>query len=1009
MPASTRTVRHTLAGLTLSTAALLGLTSRAAAQFEVSEPTALNTNAAVDNGFDGGVHVVTSCTGVTLAVWSSRTDLGGIGTDADIFFASSPDRGATWSAPSALNTNAGTDSGADFFPRAATDDDGHWIVVWRSHDSLGGTVGTDSDIVAARSADDGATWSAPQALAGYAATDSTFDANADISCDANGIWIAVWDSTQNVGGTAGTDQDIIMVRSTNNGVTWSTETTLAPGASSDTADDFGPSLTTDRDGHWVAAWSTYDQSSDVLTSTSSDGGLTWTTPTGLRSIVDFGQDFVARVATNRVGTWIVVWESGSSLNGSIGDDQDILFCRSTDNGASWSAPAAVGANAGGPEVLDAMPAITADHAGNWLVAWHSENPLSGTIGPDPDIVFAYSEDDGLTWSAERTFATVAGDDTGTDTNVTVATDGHGAWLTAWSSDNDLGIAAGADVDIALATVRDPLLAAAPTALNSNATTDSGTDNNPDLATDGQGNVVAVWLSNDPLGGTIGTDLDVLVARSNDGGATWSPPAPLNSNASSDSASDRNPAIATDGNGTWIAVWETPADTGGTGTDQDIFMARSTDNGQTWSTMSPVNTDATTDNESDFDPAIAADGAGNWVVTWTTDPFDTITAASTNGGASWNAPVLLAASAGDDFEPTVATDGAGLWVVAWASNHDSGGIGNDDDIMFCRSTNVGASWTSPAPLNVTAGSDDPEEDDFRPSLATDRNGNWICAWHREGAVASTWGDDSDVIVARSADNANSWSPIQAVSINPTTDSAEDSFVAASTDGAGNWLVAWASGTPALGHQSGASFDTEIACVRSTDLGASWSPAAALNRNAHADSGGDQSIALLALGEGHWLTAWNSSDDFGGQLGPDRDVLFAHAALAAPSGGPVTNLGGGCGNGGTISLVGAPAIGNPDLEVRLSGADPAAIGAALGFSVAGAPTTPCGGCIINTYYAVLGTAPVNGAAQFGLSVPCDPGLRGQTFEVQWIVGPTSQQPCSILPPISFTGRIALTLDY
>ena len=73
--------------------------------------------------------------------------------------------------------------------------------------------------------------------------------------------------------------------------------------------------------------------------------------------------------------------------------------------------------------------------------------------------------------------------------------------------------------------------AAPAALNSNAAVD-GTSHDAfiQVTTDGAGNWVAVWFSNDTLGGTIGADNDILVARSTDNGATWTAPAPLNNSA-----------------------------------------------------------------------------------------------------------------------------------------------------------------------------------------------------------------------------------------------------------------------------------------------------------------------------------------------------------------------------------------------------------------------------------------------------------------------------------------------
>jgi Neuraminidase (sialidase) len=54
-----------------------------------------------------------------------------------------------------------------------------------------------------------------------------------------------------------------------------------------------------------------------------------------------------------------------------------------------------------------------------------------------------------------------------------------------------------------------------------------------VTTDGAGNWVAVWHSADSLGDTIGEDADILVARSTDGGATWTAPVALNTNAASD--------------------------------------------------------------------------------------------------------------------------------------------------------------------------------------------------------------------------------------------------------------------------------------------------------------------------------------------------------------------------------------------------------------------------------------------------------------------------------------------
>jgi len=426
-----------------------------------------------------------------------------------------------WSYPATLNTNAATDSGDDWNAQVATDGGGNWVAVWDSRDSLSGSIGTDSDILISRSTDDGATWTPPTPLNTNADTDSGHDWDPRVTTDGGGNWVAVWWSEENLGGTTGADDDILVARSTDNGANWTVPAALNTNADSDSGGDYYPQVATDGGGNWVAVWDSRDSldgtvggDHDILVARSTDNGATWTAPATLNTnaATDSGDDWNAQVATDGGGNWVAVWDSRDSLSGSIGTDSDILISRSTDDGATWTPPTPLNTNADTDSGHDWDPRVTTDGGGNWVAVWWSEENLGGTTGTDDDILVARSTDNGASWTL-------------------------------------------------------------PAALNTNAGSDSGGDYYPQVATDGGGNWVAVWDSWDSLGGTIGGDSDILISRSTDKGATWTAPAALNTNADTDSRHDLRAQVTTDGGGNWLAVWWSEENLGGTiGLDDDILYA-----------------------------------------------------------------------------------------------------------------------------------------------------------------------------------------------------------------------------------------------------------------------------------------------------------------------------------------------------------------------------------------------------------------------------------------------------
>lgn len=427
---------------------------------------------------------------------------------------------------------------------------------------------------------------------------------------------------------------------------------------------------------------------------------------------------------------------------------------------NYSPPVAVNSSAAGGGPSETGPDIATDGAGVWIVPFQSDDSLGGTIGSDFDLFTSRSLDAGASWSTMAVLNDNASTDSGNDLAPSIETDGT-TWIIAWDSSDDLGATIGSDGDILYVRSTDAGISwSSPTALNTNAATDSGTDNGVEIVVDGGGTWLAVWASDDDLGATVGSDLDILYARSVDAGATWSAPAVLNTNAATDSGVDNVASVNTDGS-VWLAAWRSR---GVFGADDDVLYARSTTGGTSWSAPAALNTDAATDSGNDFRPHVAPDGTGRWVAAWHSSgdlgggvgsDFDIHTARSLDAGVSWSAPASLNADATDGFDggdfDVRLLFAKGQWWAVWNGfdiiQFTPTLITTDFGLFGARSTD-GVAWINETSINFA---DDPAFGDEFGAAFAESSGQLVTVWWSDDDLGGSIGTDRDVLASSASLN------------------------------------------------------------------------------------------------------------------------------------------------------------------------------------------------------------------------------------------------------------------
>jgi hypothetical protein len=225
-----------------------------------------------------------------------------------------------------------------------------------------------------------------------------------VSINSSGKAIAVWVASKSRNVTA-----IQTSSSSDMGVSWSTPADLT--VINDDASK--PQVTIDSSGRAIALWEgLVGNRFVVLTKSSLDGGLNWSAAANL-SGTDAGESvYKQRLSIDGSGRAIALW----------GRDGNIQSSSSSDGGASWSPLVTLSSTGGSAE----EPEVSIDASGRAIAIW-SRYPDGG---PKSTIQSSSSLDGGLTWSPAKDVS--SSEFNAYDPEVSI--DGSGRAIAVWESE-----------------------------------------------------------------------------------------------------------------------------------------------------------------------------------------------------------------------------------------------------------------------------------------------------------------------------------------------------------------------------------------------------------------------------------------------------------------------------------------------------------------------------------------------------------------------------------------------
>ncbi|MFZ5515210.1 MAG: T9SS type A sorting domain-containing protein [Candidatus Zhuqueibacterota bacterium] len=561
---------------------------------------------------------------------------------------------------------------------------------------------------------------------------SSVQENALIAMDGSGNFVIAWEDYRNA------NYDIYAQRYNSSG--------SALGTNFKVNDDTGSSyqveasIAMDGSGNFVIAWKDYRNGyyADIYAQRYNNSGSAQGTNFKVNDDTGGSGQYNPSIAMDGSGNFVIAWSDTRK------GEWDIYAQRYDSSGSAQGTNFKVNDDTGG--YYQIYPSIAMDGSGNFVIAW--EDDRNG----DWDI---YAQRSNSSGSAQGTNFKV-NDDTGSSYQgaPSIAIDGSGNFVIAWQDGRN------GHYDI-YAQRYNSSGSAQGTNFKVNDDTGSSSQYNPSIAMDGSGNFVIAW--EDYRNG----DWDIYAQRYNSSGSAQGTNFQVNDDTGS--SGQYNPSIAIDESGNFVIVWEDYCNC-----TTDIYARRYNSSGSAQGTNFQVNDDIGSSDQ--WNPSIAMDGSGNFVIVWEDYCNCTTYARRYNNSGSaqgTNFQVNDDTGSSGQYNPSIAMDGSGKFVIAWSDTRNG-----EWDIYAQRYDSSGSAQGTNFKVNDDTGS----SYQGAPSIAIDGSGNFVIAWEddRNGYYTDIY-----------AQRYNSSGSAQGTNfkVNDDTGSSYQGAPSIAIDGSGNFVIAW----------------------------------------------------------------------------------------------------------------------------------------------------------------------------------------------------------------------------